>query len=84
MYQQLDHRLKFLINFIYLTRLWGSFLSTTLNDQKFLYEGYKMAVFPDSVDKKTPMIGYLPGHMPWAFYKATTKVTCPGLYEFTD
>ncbi|HAW03411.1 MAG TPA: protein deglycase HchA, partial [Saprospirales bacterium] len=22
-------------------------------------------VFPDSVDKQTPMIGYLPGHMPW-------------------
>lgn len=44
----------------------GAFLTTTLNNQKFLYEGYKMAVFPDSVDKQTPMIGYLPGHMPWA------------------
>ena len=43
----------------------GSLLSTTLNNKKFLYEGYKMAVFPDSVDKQTPMIGYLPGHMPW-------------------
>jgi molecular chaperone Hsp31 and glyoxalase 3 len=43
----------------------GSFLTTTLNDQKFLYEGYKMAVFPDSVDKMTPKIGYLPGQMPW-------------------
>ncbi len=43
----------------------GSFLATTLNDQKFLYEGYNMAVFPDSVDKQTPMIGYLPGHMPF-------------------
>jgi molecular chaperone Hsp31 and glyoxalase 3 len=42
----------------------GSFLATTLNNQKFLYEGYQMAVFPDSVDKQTPMIGYLPGHMP--------------------
>tara|TARA_Y100000385_G_scaffold266403_1_gene301535 strand:+ start:1762 stop:2616 length:855 start_codon:yes stop_codon:yes gene_type:complete len=42
----------------------GSFLSTTLDNQKFIYEGYKMAVFPDSVDKKTPMIGYLPGQMP--------------------
>lgn len=44
----------------------GSFLTTTLNNQKFLYEGYNMAVFPDAVDKQTPMIGYLPGHMPWA------------------
>ncbi|MGB1000232.1 MAG: glyoxalase III HchA [Flavobacteriales bacterium] len=43
----------------------GSLLSTTLDDQKFLYEGYNMAVFPDSVDKQTPMIGYLPGQMPW-------------------
>lgn len=43
----------------------GSLLTTTLNNQKFLYEGYDMAVFPDSVDKQTPMIGYLPGHTPW-------------------
>jgi D-lactate dehydratase / protein deglycase len=43
----------------------GSLLTTMLNDQKFLYEGYNMAVFPDSMDKKTPMIGYLPGQMPW-------------------
>jgi molecular chaperone Hsp31 and glyoxalase 3 len=42
----------------------GSFLATTLNGQKFLYDGYNMAVFPDAVDKQTPMIGYLPGHMP--------------------
>jgi molecular chaperone Hsp31 and glyoxalase 3 len=41
----------------------GSFLSTTLNGQEFLYKGYNMAVFPDAVDEMTPMIGYLPGHM---------------------
>lgn len=35
------------------------------SDDGFLYEGYKMTVFPDSVDKQTPMIGYLPGPMPW-------------------
>jgi len=43
----------------------GSLLATTLDGKDFLYEGYKMAVFPDAVDKQTPMIGYLPGHMPW-------------------
>jgi molecular chaperone Hsp31 and glyoxalase 3 len=43
----------------------GSLLSTTLNNQKFLYEGYNMAVFPDSVDKQSPMMGYLPGQMPY-------------------
>jgi molecular chaperone Hsp31 and glyoxalase 3 len=41
----------------------GSLLATTLDNQKFLYDGYKMAVFPDAVDEMTPMIGYLPGHM---------------------
>lgn len=43
----------------------GSLLATTINNQKFLYEGYNMAVFPDAMDKQTPKIGYLPGHMPW-------------------
>ena len=52
----------------------GSFLATTLNNQKFLYEGYNMAVFPDSVDKQTPMIGYLPGHMPWALSEKLTSL----------
>jgi len=41
----------------------GSLLSTTLDNQEFLYKGYKMAVFPDAVDEMTPMVGYLPGHM---------------------
>lgn len=35
--------------------------------ESFLYDGYKMAAFPDSVDKQTPWIGYMPGHMPWRF-----------------
>ena len=33
----------------------------------FIYQGYKIAAFPDAVDKQTPMIGYMPGHMPWQF-----------------
>lgn len=33
----------------------------------FIYSGYKIAAFPDAVDKQTPMIGYMPGHMPWKF-----------------
>ena len=43
----------------------GSFLATTVGGKEFLYNGYKMAAFPDSVDKMTPKIGYLPGPMPW-------------------
>jgi molecular chaperone Hsp31 and glyoxalase 3 len=41
----------------------GSLLSTTLNNQEFLYKGYNMAVFPDAVDAMTPIVGYLPGKM---------------------
>ena len=43
----------------------GALMSTALNGKPFIYDGYKMAVFPDSVDKMTPKIGYLPGEMPW-------------------
>ena len=35
--------------------------------EPFIYDGYKIAAFPDSVDKQTPAIGYMPGHMPWYF-----------------
>ena len=42
----------------------AALLATTLNGNEFIYQGYQMTVFPDSVDKQTPMIGYLPGHMP--------------------
>ena len=43
----------------------AALLATTLNDQAFLYAGYNMAVFPHSVDKMTPKIGYLTGQVPW-------------------
>lgn len=40
---------------------------STGNKADFLYNGYKIAAFPDAVDKQTPMVGYMPGHMPWKF-----------------
>ena len=43
----------------------AALLAATLNGQAFLYAGYNMAVFPHSVDKMTPKIGYLPGQVPW-------------------
>ncbi len=52
----------------------GSLLSTTLDGQPFLYKGYNMAVFPDAVDKQTPMIGYLPGHMPFGLSEKLEKL----------
>jgi len=43
----------------------GAFLSTILDNKEFLYQGFNLAVFPDKVDNQTPMIGYLPGKMPY-------------------
>lgn len=52
----------------------GSLLSTGLDANEFIYKGYKMTVFPDSVDKQTPMISYIPGHMPWMLGKKLTDL----------
>ena len=43
---------------------------------EFIYEGYKITLFPDSVDKQTPMVGYLPGPMPW---EVGAKLTAMGM-----
>ncbi|MGB0844775.1 MAG: glyoxalase III HchA [Alphaproteobacteria bacterium] len=46
----------------------GTFMAAKDGDD-YIYDGYKIALFPDSVDKQTPMIGYLPGHMLWMLGK---------------
>lgn len=44
----------------------AALLATSVNnDDPHPYKGYKMAIFPDSVDKQSPSIGYLPGNLPW-------------------
>ncbi len=48
----------------------AALLATTLDDKEFLFSGYQMAVFPDEVDRQSPIIGYLPGHMPWKLNEA--------------
>lgn len=46
----------------------AALLAANLDKNKpFPYKGYKIAAFPDAVDEQTPMIGYMPGHMPWKF-----------------
>lgn len=40
------------------------------------YSGYKLSCFPDSIDKMTPSIGYMPGKMPWYFGE---KLTASGM-----
>ena len=37
------------------------------NEESFIYKDYKIAAFPDAVDEQTPMIGYMPGHMPYKY-----------------
>ena len=40
-----------------------------ITKNKFIYDKYKIAAFPDKVDAQTPYIGYMPGHMPWQHEK---------------
>ena len=44
------------------------------DEQGFIYDGYEISAFPDAVDKQTPMIGYMPGHMPWKFGEKLTEL----------
>ena len=44
------------------------------NDGNFIFDGYKIALFPDKVDKQTPMLGYLPGHMPYELGEELRKL----------
>jgi|TARA_B110000259_G_scaffold79958_1_gene93636 hypothetical protein len=50
-------------------------LSTTLNNQEFLYKGYDVAVFPDNGEEITPMVGYLPGKNRDAHFFISFKVS---------
>lgn len=45
-------------------------------ENRFPYKGYELTVFPDSVDKQTPIVGYMPGHVPW---KVGEKLTDLGV-----
>ncbi|AZO79206.1 MULTISPECIES: glyoxalase III HchA [unclassified Bosea (in: a-proteobacteria)] len=42
---------------------------TGTTKESYIYNGYKICAFPDSLDAKTPDIGYMPGHLTWAFGK---------------
>jgi molecular chaperone Hsp31 and glyoxalase 3 len=37
------------------------------NKDDYIYKGYKIASFPDAIDEQGPMIGYIPGHMPYKY-----------------
>ncbi|WP_350286973.1 glyoxalase III HchA [uncultured Croceitalea sp.] len=53
----------------------AAFLSAQLDrTTDFIYKDYEMAVFPDSVDKQTPLIGYMPGQLPWMMSEKLTAL----------
>jgi len=72
-----NHDLKKLIEWVFDKDIYmlsichgpAALLAANLNgdQESFAYSGYKMAVFPDGLDKLTPLFGYMPGHMPWYF-----------------
>lgn len=45
----------------------SSLLAAAIDESKddYIFKGYKICVFPDAIDKKTPDIGYMPGALPW-------------------
>jgi molecular chaperone Hsp31 and glyoxalase 3 len=45
----------------------AALLATMRAGGDFPFSGYCIAAFPDSLDRFTPRIGYMPGPMPWYF-----------------
>lgn len=46
----------------------------TKKNESFIYDGYKIAAFPDAVDRQTPLVGYMPGHLTWFFGEKLQKL----------
>lgn len=45
----------------------AALLAAAKSGQAYPFEAYKLAAFPDSVDRQTPLIGYMPGQLTWFF-----------------
>lgn len=50
----------------------AAFLSLRQGDNPL--RGYSVCAFPDSADKETPAMGYMPGHLTWYFGEALQKM----------
>ena len=46
----------------------------TNDNEPFIFKGYKLAAFPDKVDRQTPLIGYMPGQLTWFFGEQLEKL----------
>ncbi|MBO6371823.1 protein deglycase HchA [Enterococcus faecalis] len=52
----------------------AALLAATLNDGDFLFDGYEMTVFPDSLDEGANQeIGYMPGLLKWRLQETLEK-----------
>lgn len=54
------------------------------NKDSYIYNGYKIASFPDAVDAQGPMIGYNPGAMPWIYGEKLNKLGVTIINEKAD
>ena len=54
------------------------------NKDSYVYNGYKIASFPDAVDEQGPMIGYTPGAMPWIYGKRLNDLGVTIINEKAD
>lgn len=44
----------------------AAFLAASIDEEKFVFDGYEMAVFPDALDEGANQeIGYMPGRLKW-------------------
>lgn len=58
--------------------------SLDVDKDSFIYNGYKIAAFPDAVDAQGPMIGYTPGNMPWIYGKKLNNLGVTIINEEAD
>ena len=52
----------------------AALLAASSSNDTFIYKDYKIATFPDAIDEQTPMIGYMPGKMPWKYGDKLTNL----------
>ena len=64
----------------------AALLAASLGSDKdsYIYNGYKIASFPDAVDAQGPMIGYTPGSMPWIYGKRLNDLGVTIINEAAD
>ena len=64
----------------------AALLAAGMNSDKdsYIYNGYKIASFPDAADAQGPMIGYNPGAMPWIYGERLNKLGVTIINEAAD